>query len=291
MSFSNWVSLISAILGIPAAILAIFAAFGMTPKVLYRKIKAKFKPAPPDNPFRKKGRLDNPQAFYKRESLLREIYGELKKGSSVVLLADEQMGKSSILYHIFQLGKQEQSALSQHQFVYLDLNQIHDGKDFFSALCDELQLPVDKIPNCRGYDLHKYLQGKKYVLCLDEIERLTCDKFDREMRDELRGLAEGESTPFTLLIASHKPLNEVFADLAHYQSPLANICHTINIKPLRLDEVVGLIEQYLQGQRIQFSEEEIAGIFEQSQGHPYQVQQLASDLYVKKQGSYSGVQI
>jgi type II secretory pathway predicted ATPase ExeA len=282
MSVLYWV--FGGLFFILTVIATLFTVLGINPRkdfpIWYRRLTTS--PIEPFNPFGRKGRLDNPQSFYKRESLLREIYGELKKGSSVVLVADEKMGKSSVLYHIFQHGKQEQSELSKYQFVYLDLNQVHDGKDFFSALCDELQLPVDKIANCRGHDLHKHLKDKKYILCLDEIERLTCDKFDREMRDELRGLSEGGTTPFILLIASHKPLNEVFADSAGYQSPLANICHTINIKPLRLDEVTGLIEQYLQGQRIQFNEEEITSIFEQSQGHPYQVQQLASDLYNKK---------
>lgn len=280
MSIWIWLSGLFAILTVVATI---FTVFGIAPRkdfpIWYRKLRNLWVKPLPINPFGKRGRLDTPDSFYRRESLLRRIYDELRKGQSVVLLGDEQMGKSSLLSYVAREGKKE---LPQYTFVYLDLNTIRNDSDFFTALCDKLQLPVDKIPQCRGHELHKHLKNKKYVLCLDEIGRLTCDKFDREMRDELRGLAEGEQAPLRLLIASHKPLQEVFTDSSQYQSPLANICTVIRIEPFSLDEVTGLIQQYLREQKIQFSETEIADIFEHSQGQPFNVQQQASALYQQK---------
>lgn len=239
-----------------------------------------------DNPFGKLGGIDNPLYFFKRDLLLQRIVDELKRGQSVELIADPQMGKSSILHHICQnlpdlLGKSA---------IYIDFTLMQDEVDFFTFLCRKLNIPRTEVRNCHGSELSEYVResGKQYILCLDKIERLTTDKFPVEMRSELRGLSEGENAPFTLLISTSTPLKNIFPDTEIVQSPLANICRAIRVEPFTEQEVTGLIQQYLTGQPISFSEAEIKTIFEQSQGHPYQVQELAYALYEQKAAAFRG---
>lgn len=238
-----------------------------------------------NNPFGKSGRIDNDLYFFKRDFLLSNIFNELKKGQSVELIADEQIGKSSILSHICR----NPPDLNKHA-IYIDFNLMQDDIDFFTFVCRKLNIPMDKVRNCRGSELSDYLmeKGQKYILCLDKIERLTTDKFPVDMRNELRGISEGENTPFTLLISTSKPLKEIFPDTGIDSSPLANICRAIRVEPFSEKEVTGLIQQYLTGQPISFSETDIKTIFEQSQGHPHNIQELAYALYEQKAATLRG---
>ncbi len=226
------------------------------------------------NPFTDQGRII-PEAFFGREQLLREIFEALEKCINLSLIGETQTGKSSILNKVCQLGAKQ---LPNKTFIDLDLCIIHDEGDFFRALCDEIG-----IPEKRGYLLHRALRGKQYVLCLDNIERLTNTLFSGDERTELRGLAEGADAPLTLLIASRSRLDTLFPDSPLKASPLAGICQRLTIPPFSPEEVRAFIHTRLQPTGVQFTDAEIENIWQQSQGHPAQVQLAAAELYRQRE--------
>lgn len=226
------------------------------------------------NPFGYTGPINNSEHFFGREELLRQLFEELGRGSNRSLVGEAQVGKSSILRMVCQLGS-ERLQLPQEAFIYLDMRNVYDEKDFFEALCDELG-----IESCRGYKLERKLRGKRYILCLDEIDNMARkENFTGQERTELCGLADGADKPFTLLIASQKPLKDLFPDSPLRTSPLAGICQQIDVEPFSSDEARRFLKHRLAGTNVSFSESQIAQLLAESGGYPGRLQQAAADLY------------
>jgi hypothetical protein len=225
------------------------------------------------NPFGKVGRITDPADFFGREELLRQIFEELDKGSNRSIVGASQVGKSSLLSMVCALGP-DRLKLPPSAFVYLDMQGIHDENDFFEALCDALG-----IPTCRGSRLVRALRGKRYVVCLDEVEKMTKDRFTGDERGELRGLADGTDAPLKLLIASRLPLDRLFPDSMGKTSPLANICPQIEVLPFAPEVARTFILQRLKGTGIVFTSVEIDGLVAQSNGVPAHLQQAAAELF------------
>jgi len=265
-----WVQLIAIILTISTGIWFWGKEIVAATKWITRKFKnwlALIMKTPP-NPFDDQGRITNPSRFFEQKNLLNKVFAELKKGTNLSLIGKERTGKSSLLCHV--------SAIEPH-FIYLDMQIVHDEGDFFKALCGEMG-----ISECRGSDLHRALRGKRYVLCLDNIERLTNKLFSGDERIELRGLAEGADAPLTLLIASRYPLNELFLDSSLVYSPLDGICQTIDMQPFSQSEARAFIETRLRPTGKQFTEAEFETIWQESKGHPARVQEKAKALFEQR---------
>lgn len=244
---NEWLQLTGLILTIATGIWFFWEKILAAAKTIREWAKHFWQKTPYPNPFTDQGRITT--AFFGQEKLLRTIFAELKKGTNLSLIGETQMGKSSLLSKVRQLGAKE---LPKKTFIELDMCIVHDEGDFFKALCGEMG-----IQETRGYELHRALRGKQYVLCLDNIERMTSKLFSGDERTELRGFAEGKDAPLTLLIASHSPLNTLFPD--DYSrleaSPLDNICQRLDIPPFSPEEVRTFIKTRLQSTGIQFTEE------------------------------------
>jgi hypothetical protein len=227
------------------------------------------------NPFYEQGRITKSSNFFEQKALLHTIFDELGKGTNLSLVGKEKSGKSSLLYYVCHTGAKK---LPHDGFIYLDMQIVHDEGDFFEALCDEIG-----IPNGRGSKFYKALRGKKYVLCLDNIERMTNKLFSGNERSELRGFAEGLDAPLTLLIASRFPLNELFPDSSSRDSPspLYGICLSKEMPPFSEAEVRTFIETRLRPTGLQFTEAEFEKVWQDSLGHPATVQRVARALFEK----------
>jgi Effector-associated domain 7 len=233
---------------------------------------AKFAP----NPFGLSGRIINLADFFDREELLRRIFEALRKGSNLSLVGESQVGKSSILSMICQMGP-EQLGMPSVAFVYLDMQFIHDENDFFDALCDKVA-----VPECRGYRLERALRGKRFVLCIDEIEKMADTRhFTGEERTELRGFADGADSPLMLVIASRLPLSNVFPDSPGMTSPLAGICAPVDVPPFTPEVARRFIQSRLQGTGVTFTDSEIDDLVAHTGGHPGRLQWAAADLYMR----------
>jgi hypothetical protein len=227
------------------------------------------------NPFGYVGCITDPALFFGRDEVLRQIFEDLAKGCSRSLVGEAQVGKSSILAMVCKLGPKH-LALPPEAFIYLDMQVVRDGHDFFEALCDNLGVTTSY-----GYQLARRLRGKRYVLCLDEVEKMAKDSFTGEEREELRGLSNRTDAPLKLVIASRVPLEQLFPDSFGMTSPLANICPQMNISPFDPDTARSFLTRRLDGTGIMFTNTEIDNLVTESGGNPAKLQRMAADLFDK----------
>ena len=226
------------------------------------------------NPFGHTGRIENPTDFFDREFILHRIFEELGKDQSLSLIGERQIGKSSLLEMVKAKGPQ-QLRLPPETFISIDMQIIRNEGEFFEALCEELGIS----PVCRGYKLERQLRGKRFILCLDEIEKMCKESFSGDEREELRSLADGESKPIKLVIASSISLFELFPDRPGETSPLANICPPIPVTPFSPPVARDFLIARLAGTGVSFNEHEIARLIDTTRGHPAHLQREAAEIY------------
>lgn len=192
------------------------------------------------NPFGDRGRITSPERFFDREEILRQVFEGIGQGASQSLVGESQVGKSSLLSMIRLQGA---AHFPEYEFVFIDMQCIQNEDEFFKALCYELGLETA----CRGFELHRKLRGRRYVLCLDEMERMVDpNDFSGKERTELRGLSEGMQAPITLVSASRAPLSVLFPDSPETTSPLAGIFQQLTVSPFLPDIARDFLQHRLQ---------------------------------------------
>lgn len=226
------------------------------------------------------GRIDLPDQFFGREQVLQHIFEVLNSGSSVALIGDREIGKSSLLKAIESRAKEALTVYREP--IYLDLRHVADESDFYYALCD-----VAGIPPCEaGYLLNRALKPKRLLLLLDEMEKMAWDGFTNQVRGQLRGLAEGKEAPLRLVVAASKSLDRLFPDSAegNMVSPLSGICLEETVRAWDEAIIRAFIADRLQTTSVQFSEAEILNIIQASEGKPRKVVNLCYQHYAMLQG-------
>lgn len=222
------------------------------------------------------GRVDMQQLFFGRKREIRRIFETLNSGSSVALIGDREIGKSSLLWAICQ---QAESRLKlPRKPIYLNLQQVDDEEDFYDALCSKAG-----IDPCKGYRLNRALskQDPRLLLVLDEVEKMIWEGFTNQLRGQLRGLAEGSDAPLRLVVAASNPLDKLFPDSQEIgmTSPFQGICIEERIKVWDEATVREFISHRLAATAIRFQEEEIDQIMRESGGRPKQLMLLCHQTY------------
>ena len=218
--------------------------------------------------------VDNPQQFFNRDREIRRVFEVLNSGSSVALIGEEGIGKSSLLWKICQLA--ESCLYSPRESVFLDLNEVDDEDDFYSALCDKVGISESK-----GYRLSRNLRDRRVLLALDNVGKMRWEGFTRGVRDRLRGLAEGSNAPLKLILAASEPLDSLFND-SHDEgktSPLAGICQEENLKPWDEATARAFIDTRLAMSSVRFTEEEVVQLVQESGGYPQRLMRLCYQTY------------
>jgi hypothetical protein len=232
--------------------------------------------SPPDNqnPFvPTTGRIENLEKFFGREKEIKEIFELLNNASSVAIIGEQAIGKSSLLYAVYQQSIKLLKSLRQN--VFLDMNNIHNQEDFYFAICEKIDMPDSK-----GYRFTRNLENKKVLLILDNVGKLNGEGFTRDVRDHLRGLAEGENACLKLVVAANESLKTLFND-SYETSPLADICQQVDIQPWNEKIIRDFIAKRLQPTMIDFTEADIQALIQESGGYPQKLTQLCYDLYKK----------
>ena len=220
------------------------------------------------------GRVDDPQLFFGRAREIKQIFEILNSGSSVTLIGEEGIGKSSILWGICQQA--DNFLHSSRDSVFLDLNWIHDENEFYTALCEEIG-----IPSAKGYTLTRNLRDRRILLAIDNVGKMTWEGFTRQVRDQLRGLAEGSIAPLRLILAASESLDDLFNDSQDEgkTSPLAGVCQEEIIVPWNESTARQFIATRLAMTKIKFTEIEIQRILQESSGHPRKLMRLCYQTY------------
>nr|MDJ0675114.1 CHAT domain-containing protein [Calothrix sp. MO_167.B42] len=133
------------------------------------------------NPFLPQtGRVEDSQKLFGRQREIRRVFETLNSGSSVALIGERSIGKSSLLWAIKQQA--ESQLMPPRKPIYLDMSQVYDEEDFYYALCSEVG-----IEQCKGFRLTRALnkQRPRLLLLLDEIEKMTWQGFTNQVRGQL----------------------------------------------------------------------------------------------------------
>lgn len=233
----------------------------------------------PISPFRDIGRITDPSRFFDREELLSELFAALRTGQNISLVGDAAIGKSSILTMIKHWGP-SRLGMAHAQILDIDMQVVDSDRDFYDRLCRQLSIQL-----CRGSELATRLEGKKFIICIDEIEKMNLAGrqrcFGRAVRTHLRGLADGADRPLTLVITSRRPLNALFPDEGGQTSPLYNICLPLQVRGFLPERAREFLRSRLSTTGVTFSTSEEDHLIEQSQGHPGQLQRLADGLFTR----------
>ncbi|WP_293146152.1 MULTISPECIES: ATP-binding protein [unclassified Microcoleus] len=235
-----------------------------------------------NNPFiPQHGKIDDPRFFFGREREIRRVFETLNSGSSVAIIGERAIGKSSLLQAI---SREAPNQLRYpRQPIYLDLKNVCDEDDFYDALCHKAGIETAK-----GFKLQRALESHRLLLILDEVEKMTWDGFTNQVRGQLRGLAEGTHAPLRLVVAACTSLDSLFPDSQdqNMTSPFKGICIEENLK--QWDEKISreFIASRLQAdwltpipQPVSFTESEIAELIAESGGYPQKLMQLCYQTY------------
>lgn len=228
------------------------------------------------NPFYVTGRISDPTQFYGRERLLREVKMELVKRSSVSLVGASQVGKSSLLYYLYATRAEW---LPTVQLVYVDLQAVWDGADFFATVLHQLGAQGDG-PRA----LRRALRAQDVVLLLDEVEQLRGRGFDPKLQGFLRSMSQ--EAHVALCVASQRPMVEVFPPLVEEGvSPFHNVFIEWRVPLFSEAQTTAFLHWRLQGTGVVFNPAELAHIWQTSRGNPAQVQRAAWRLFREKSGA------
>lgn len=225
------------------------------------------------NPFYTSGRINDPSLFFGRQRIVREICAELSKGCSVSIVGESQVGKSSLLYYLYQTRA---NWLTQGTIEFIDLQGVLDEADFCETILSKLGESGDTLRA-----LKRALASRELVLLLDEVERLAEGDFNPRLHDLLRSLAQ--EPYFAMCLATVQPLVKVFpARTPGGVSPFHNIFTEKTLGHFTEAEARDCIAARLATTGVTFSECEIERLMAESQCHPARLLAQAKQLFEDK---------
>ena len=190
------------------------------------------------------------------ELIISHMQGE--QPASVSIVGNRRIGKSSLLYHIFQTYEDRVSHVDQFVVIYLSLQQANcrNQDSFYQTVAEEfLKLPKVKIRAdladplrvvpFDGRAFEQMLQAWKSagvlpVICLDDFEELLdrTDRFDDGFYDNLRSLI-GDRV-MMLVIASRQRLM-VYSRQKRLTSDFFNVFQSCRLQELSTEEAQDLV--------------------------------------------------
>ncbi|MFB0533738.1 MAG: CHAT domain-containing protein [Anaerolineae bacterium] len=225
------------------------------------------------NPFYTGGRINDPGLFFGRQRIVREICTELKKGCSISVVGQSQIGKSSLLYYLY---KTRADWLPDGAIEFIDLQCVLDEADFCETVLSRLGESGDTLR-----DLKRTLASREVILLLDEVERLAEEDFNPRLHDLLRSLAQ--EPHFAMCLATQRPLIEVFpARTPGGVSPFHNIFIVKTLGPFTETETRNYIAARLANTDVTFTDREIERLLAESHCHPAKLQAAAKALFKEK---------
>ena len=259
-------------LGIPTK--TIFAAF----MELKRTVKL------PPNPFRPlKGPAECPDLFFGREKELKDIFEYLDGGTSVAIIGETDVGKSSLLKAIEYYTPHMLREIRRP--VYLNLKKVEDTQDFYRELCEAL-----KINNVtESFQVRRALNklDPKILLILDEIAVIKEEPF-RLARNQLIGLAsDGTKSPLRLVTASRISLVDLFLDDPSKGANIKDIFTETQLNSWSEHTAQKFIDSKLVSTPIKFTNEDIFEIIQKTKCHPQKVMNYCFSLYKKYSESFN----
>src|SRR5262249_47370775 len=137
----------------------------------------------PLNPFTNRGVITNPEEFFGREREIGEIASRLRAMASLSVVGERRIGKSSLLYHLYQTGWVRIDD-PDYRFFYFDLldARFHTAAGFLRAILQRLELDADTVSASQSLNRNLIAfsdqieaqepAGRRIVLCLSQLLHL-----------------------------------------------------------------------------------------------------------------------
>ncbi|MEM6298653.1 MAG: ATP-binding protein [Bacteroidota bacterium] len=229
------------------------------------------------NPFTQRGTIKQPEHFIGRKQEVRHILNRVSRQGSVSLLGDRRIGKSSLLYHVFQKGNEllGDPEGEKFHFVYLTTQDIRTRKldSLIDFILQESQVapPAKTFKNeplvtFTEYLLH-YAKQRHLVLLIDEFENLTKspDIFNDDFFENLRFLCGNGA--LTLITASKKTLR-LLTDQGDLTSPFWNIFYNQQIGEFSNEEMIAFLVHHWGEGKLKATAEESQFLLRYPSRHP-----------------------
>lgn len=213
------------------------------------------------NPFTHRGMIQEEAAFVGRSREMGNILNRLRNGSSVSIVGERRIGKSSLLYQLYLSGNRrlEDNSREQYRFVYLDM---HDARMrtpayFVASALHRLDIPADAaaLEKQPMVMLANILEAQRRenralpILLLDEFEEITQHKdlFNDDFLEALRSFCN--SRQLALVTVSRRSLKDLCKS-RNLTSPFFNVFTKVKLGEFvvdaRIDEVTEFIQRYWQ---------------------------------------------
>lgn len=233
------------------------------------------------NPFHPHGRINDPAQFFGRERLVREVREALRKRSSVALIGERQIGKSSLQYYLWATRAEWLPDADLH---YIDLQGVLDTEDFCETILKKLGV-TGNTPRELKRAIETRIEAKRdVILLLDEIERFGGGDIDLRIPNLFRALAQERH--FALCVAGHQALEVIFPSKQE-GVPMSDVANIFGVKwmtPFEEAEARAFLQTRLADSGVQFAEDEMARLWHESAGHPAKLQQLAQEVFARYVG-------
>jgi hypothetical protein len=204
--------------------------------------------SPASCPFVAGSKIEDSWRFVGRTDELHAIASRMSgvQPTSVNVVGDKRIGKSSLLYHFCQTWEQRVPEPSRYVVVSLSLQDAdcHTEEGFYQAVAEALLNRVSgwklglRNP-LKAKPLHRQAfsdaikqwkpQGVLPVLCLDDFESLLkrTEEFDNGFYDNLRSLMNDNA--LMLVVASRKELS-VYGSEYRFVSQFFNLGHVLKLR-------------------------------------------------------------
>ena len=255
----------------------------------------------PTNPFVAGPKLQNPQLFIGRKEELQAIFSRMSgvQPTSVSIVGETQIGKSSLLYYFSLIWHSKVRNPSKYVVIYISLKKAYCQKEenFYGIVAQDLlscsgvqakpilkellqKKSLDRIGFSTAIAEFEH-QGLLPVLCLDDFENLLKypKEFDNGFYDNLRSLMD--NNVLMLILASCETLN-IYADKYRFVSRFFNVGHTIKLSEFTSDEAIELTklsDMNANDKKPLLNAEEQKYVYSWGKYHPYLLQLAASYVW------------
>lgn len=256
----------------------------------------------PANPFVAAGMIEDPRLFVGRKDELHRIASRMTgvQPTSINIVGDKRIGKSSLLYYFFLTWQQRVQNPNRYLVIYRSLRNANCQTE--AGFYQEVANGWGNLGSNRRFSLNNPLRPKSWnrqtfaeaikameqqqvlpVLCLDDFESLFDypQEFNDGFYDNLRSLMEDNA--LMLVVASRKPLT-VYGEEHRFVSSFFNIAHCIVLRELTTDEAIELTRlpsRSSQGAVLSQDEQNYAQKW--GQRHPYKLQLAGTCLWEARQ--------
>lgn len=247
------------------------------------------------NPFEYGTPITHPNLFFGRRTEIARIQDSIRQMRSISIVGERRVGKSSLLNLMAspELVK-EYDLGSDVIFCFVDLQGFEEIalqefwrwilKELYARLPESLALEVYSVLENGNFDtlslriLFEKLAHKKIIFLFDEFESILQNpQFPRSFYGHLRWLSQ--NCPVAFITATRRELVYHCIDSATKTSPFFNIFDNLVLRTFKSYECRELIEHYLNGADVHFTESEMTKLIDISGGYPEFLQMACSFLY------------